>query len=551
MNRTGTDARPKLFSFKELTAFFLLGMPFYSHYIYHFFAGNLILRTAKPLVYSNIFTLLIYIPFIFSRQKKAIYTIFLLQTLLGAGEFYYLNLFGAPVGKATFYILLETNLSEAAGFLSTYSLYLSLIAYLTIYVFIFIGLTKLFQDISFKRLTVYIMILFCVLGLTLLNKKNQEVVFKNNTILKLRNAIAGYEKEHRKQQELASTQLNAIENVFANTGYQSDETHIVIIGESTNREHMGIYNYFRDTTPHLKEMGKELFVFEDVISPNSHTIPVLRKIMTFSDSGNDKSMHNGSLIHFLKKAGYRTYWLSNQVPLGQYENLVTVMAKTCDTVLFVNYNERYNDYSLDEAVLKPLDNILEDRHSKKYIFIHLMGNHAPYCKRHSGSFEMYKEPLKDRKPEESEKINCYDNSVLYNDYIVSDIIKRVKKKNSYSSVLYFSDHGEDVYDSGSKFLGHIEADGTKYMFDIPFVLWLSEEYRNMNKMKVARFSSYLKRRYMSDDVKHTIFDLLNIKCNSCDMSKSLLSEAFKSKPRIVYNRDYDLDIAKEKNLMGF
>ena len=53
----------------------------------------------------------------------------------------------------------------------------------------------------------------------------------------------------------------------------------------------------------------------------------------------------------------------------------------------------------------------------------------------------------------SKIVNDYDNSILYVDYIVNEIISKIKNENKKSYVLYFSDHGEEFYDS-KDFMGH-------------------------------------------------------------------------------------------------
>ena len=44
------------------------------------------------------------------------------------------------------------------------------------------------------------------------------------------------------------------------------------------------------------------------------------------------------------------------------------------------------------------------------------------------------------------KINHYDNAILYNDFLISQVIKKVDSLNKKSFVLYFSDHGEEMFD---------------------------------------------------------------------------------------------------------
>ncbi|MDN8680254.1 sulfatase-like hydrolase/transferase, partial [Staphylococcus aureus] len=78
----------------------------------------------------------------------------------------------------------------------------------------------------------------------------------------------------------------------------------------------------------------------------------------------------------------------------------------------------------DGDLLQPLARELKRGQGKnKLIFVHLMGNHGSYCSRFPEDFNTYKGALdisvfgkniSENKALEG-AVNCYDNSVLYND----------------------------------------------------------------------------------------------------------------------------------------
>lgn len=100
-----------------------------------------------------------------------------------------------------------------------------------------------------------------------------------------------------------------------------------------------------------------------------------------------------------------------------------------------------------------------------------MGTHHHYENRYPDAFNIFKdEPqTKFKSRDNFEKINHYDNAVSYNDYIVSEVISKVNRTNLKSFVLYFSDHGEEVFDD-IDMSGHNEDVYSKNMYDVPFVL---------------------------------------------------------------------------------
>jgi heptose-I-phosphate ethanolaminephosphotransferase len=130
-----------------------------------------------------------------------------------------------------------------------------------------------------------------------------------------------------------------------------------------------------------------------------------------------------------------------------------------------------------------------------------MGSHLPYKIRYpqlygkftdindmSGSFE---DPLTDL---QKAIINEYDNSVLYNDFIISSIVNLVKEKRELSYILYFSDHGEEVFDD-KVYSGRSFDNITPGMYQIPFILWLSDEYK-----KHRCIDGNLNNPYSTEDV---------------------------------------------------
>ena len=108
--------------------------------------------------------------------------------------------------------------------------------------------------------------------------------------------------------------------------------------------------------------------------------------------------------------------------------------------------------------------------------------------------------------------------------------------NSY--VVYFSDHGEDVYDT-LNLAGHNEYQGTKPMYEIPFIVWLSEKYRE-EVNPIFNTEKVLDRSYNLENFIHSFSDISNIKFKEYDSNKSIFSDKYlKSKRLIKGGIDYD------------
>ena len=133
-------------------------------------------------------------------------------------------------------------------------------------------------------------------------------------------------------------------------------------------------------------------------------------------------------------------------------------------------------------------------------------------------------------------INEYDNSVVYNDFIIAEILNSLKENTSDQekvSAIYLSDHGEDVYETVD-FTGHSEVIGSQPMFQIPFIYW-SNDKNNIQKLK-----KYADRKYMTDDMLYSIADLANINFKGMEKRRSIFNDTLDVRKRIVKdNVDYD------------
>ena len=103
----------------------------------------------------------------------------------------------------------------------------------------------------------------------------------------------------------------------------------------------------------------------------------------------------------------------------------------------------------------------------------------------------------------------------------------IKALHVKSFVLYFSDHGEEVYDN-LDMAGHNEDISSKNMFTIPMLLWQSEMFKADKKIFPQE-----SKKYMTDDLFHSIADLMDIEHDSVDVSRSIFSDIFKPRKRIV------------------
>jgi len=326
--------------------------------------------------------------------------------------------------------------------------------------------------------------------------------------------------------------------VYSNNNTEK-AVYIIIIGESSSRDHFGLYGYNRQTTPLLNEIKDELYIYQNVIAPHTTTIQVLSKALTPGNYESPRKITDGTLMQLMNRAGFKTFWISNQKPYGTYESITSKLSKTASERVFLNSSSAKSALAFDEGLFGPFRDALLDTAFKKMIIIHLLGAHAEYEKRYPSEFEIFTDkPQTNYKNQDAYKIsNDYDNAIAYNDYIIRHIIEEVRKIAVNAYVLYFSDHGEDVFVTKNMAF-HSESEGTKPMYDIPFFVWLSDGCKkNLSKNLVFDTG----RKYMTDDLFYSIANISNVMFDEYDPARSIFDGNFKARKRKIFN-NYDYDV---------
>jgi heptose-I-phosphate ethanolaminephosphotransferase len=479
-------------------------------------------------------------------KKRLICFFYSLLALLLFIKLSFYQLYDAKINASALYVIFETNMSETVDFIKHFTDGNIILLFTSIFLPLLIYLKLLFSnkfDNEIKQLTSFyfknyivkigvVIVCFCS-GYMIYSKFQDE-----NILLETYNSFQDYNvfKDNMKKTLAKET----TENVKVTQSVDNNQTYVVVIGESTSRWHMQLYGYNRETNPLLTELKDELYVFNDVISPHTHTMASLEKVLTLSSYLEPDKKNNASIVQLANQAGFTTFWLSNQRPVGIYESFPTMIGSAAKHKYFVNSDDfMYNVY--DEKLLPYLDKILSGKQNKKMIFIHLMGTHNNYSKRYPDEFDYFTGVNKKNKFQHiksENQVNTYDNAVRYNDFIIKSIIDKVKATNTNSYVVYFSDHGEDVYDT-LNLAGHNEYQGTKPMYEIPFIVWLSEKYRE-EVNPIFNTEKVLDRSYNLENFIHSFSDLSKIKFKEYDSNKSIFSDKYlKSKRLIKGGIDYD------------
>ena len=489
--------------------------------------------------------------------RKKLFPFLLLSVFLVSGcmDSLYATTFGGVFTTASFEAMALTDSHEAMGFLQTYASFenLSLLGFYITGSLFFIYNTRIPAEKSSSEKIII------GLGIIMLAVATYRLGFLHkyyDTIPGFAGTLPSYYAGHgHVEKEIEARRIFSENSPVIAVLNQKDQlqTYLIIIGESLSRKHMGLYGYHRDTTPELAKLSAEspdeLIVQTDTISTHVQTQPSLRHALTQLNGENKMSVSKAlSMVDIANKAGFKTWWISNQQPL---RSTISAIANMADETQYISNDYHGVQVRRFDGLMQPyVDKALNDDAPHKVIFVHLMGSHLQYRNRYPEEFSKftddnvngYENGLSSSKVD---YINSYDNSVLYTDYVVANMIKSLKavseNQSQLSAALFLADHGEEIFDS-KNFVGHGPDTLTPTMVEIPFVIWTSEQYRQsrptlINAMKMNRNESS-----SLDNSFHFVSQLMGIKSDIINKNNSLASEHYVSRKRVVYKTDYDLKI---------
>ena len=464
-------------------------------------------------------------------------TLYVVLVPLAVAMALHLALFQTNISDEMLSALLDTNGAEAGEALGSYISIKTVSAALGAIVLPLIPLVALLRmPFLFYRRTLAIVALLCV-GLG----SNWTLLYNDSFLKTIGESWSKYRTYKAGLEVFAqgfeSEPFQEVEDVYPGV----PRTIVVVIGESANRHHLGIYGYFRDTTPCLNALRDELLVFTDVVSRYGFTASNHAAMLSVPVPADGSIL---PLMSLLRQAGFQTNWLSTQNTFWTRStfNLIHL----ADKVYGDNVEMYWAPEPYDKKLLPRLAEILAEPAptGKRLLFINIMGSHVQYKARYPENFESIFYSTDDipsapwRTDEAKYLINTYDSSIAYTDSLLGDIIEQLRDVPN-SALLYLSDHGEEVYDTRD-YMGHDFMLSSRHIVDIPFLLWISPSYRNMRARDVEQWRQWTERPSVSDTLCYILADLAGYSFALNDRSKSLLSVDFQPAPRVLMGEDYDL-----------
>jgi lipid A ethanolaminephosphotransferase len=122
---------------------------------------------------------------------------------------------------------------------------------------------------------------------------------------------------------------------------------------------------------------------------------------------------------------------------------------------------------------------------------------------------------------EAEINNAYDNTILYTDHFLAGVIDFLRKNDDRfeTAMLYASDHGESLGESGVYLHGLPYWVAPDAQTHVPFILWFGKNYDDVDFEAMRRLQN---DSLSHDNIFHTLLGLFEINSGIYDRQKDIL-----------------------------
>ena len=292
-----------------------------------------------------------------------------------------------------------------------------------------------------------------------------------------------------------------------------EETVVLVIGETARWKSFGLNGYGRNTTPLLSQDSNVVSYSHAVTLANltSNSVPM---ILTRANSSNTELADmEKSVCEAFSEAGFSTSWVTAQEVTPFQERIMEACDNSFQQGKIITTERLY-----DMDLLPAIDSILGKGGHSNFMVVHTQGSHFRYNQRYPEQFDKYK-PSFDKSMDftsiTSENVaylvNAYDNSILYTDYFLSSLIGKLNARCPVWSMIYLSDHGENLYDDERNVVLHGSLVVTEYEAHIPFIVAYSDGYKAKYPEKVENMIANKDKNITSEVVFHSLLDMADIR----------------------------------------
>lgn len=444
---------------------------------------------------------------------------FLITILMTAAAVsYFADTFGVVVDKSMIRNILETDLHEASELLSW-----PLIRHLLLFGVVpslLVALTRVRRHSGWREAAIRCgviggsLVLVAGLALTsykeivLFGRANRDVQVFLNPVYPIYSLQKVLSKKYFAHAREPLRQV-AADAVRTPSGPKS--VVVLVLGETARAQEFAFNGYQRDTNPQLAL--RRVLNFPEVQACGTSTAESLPCIFSALENDNyqrDRAGQQENLLDILQRTGVQVLWRDNDGGSKGVANRVDYedLSRTADAQLCDSGN------CYDEILLRDLDQRLAATGGDMLIVLHMKGSHGPsYYKRTPPAFKIFTpecslDNIQDC-PQET-IVNAYDNTILYTDRVLAELVDLLQAQPFATAMLYVSDHGESLGENGLYLHGLPLAMAPEEQTRVPMIFWASDAFLQQKSLDLTALEARRQEPYTHDFIFHSMLGLFGI-----------------------------------------
>jgi lipid A ethanolaminephosphotransferase len=460
--------------------------------------------------------------FALPRVFKPVMTVLL---LVSAAAAYFINEYGVVIDVDMVRNVFLTNKAEAADLITiklfSYILLLGGLPSLLLWACT-IAYRPFWQELWFRtKATAALVTVIVVAALPF--AQNMTSVFREQRILQhvftplnYLSALMDYARPYLRSSAMASVPFGEdARRGGAWSGRPSQSLTILVIGETARAANFSLDGYGRDTNPLLSKVP-DLINYTRAISCGTATaqsLPCMFSGLGRAGQTGKRNVQRDGLLQILQRAGFSVLWRENQGGCaGVCKGVPTEILEGAGTRALFELGE-----SRDENLVKGLQEKIDGMQGHAVVVLHMMGSHGPaYYKRYPSEFERFQPACKESqfsRCQRSEIVNSYDNTIVYTDYVLAQVIELLASNDSRgipSAMIYLSDHGESLGENNIYLHGLPYAFAPDLQKHVPMLLWVSQKMRADFQIDTTCLERRRHQPVSHDNFFHSVLGLLDV-----------------------------------------
>lgn len=289
---------------------------------------------------------------------------------------------------------------------------------------------------------------------------------------------------------------------------------VVVVGETARAENFSLNGYDRETNAHLKQ--QDIIYFDNVHSCGTATAVSLPCMFSSSDRthfDSEQQKYTENLLDVFRHAGLPVLWRDNNSGCKGLCSRVDRedLTRLPDSALC------HDGDCYDMAFLPKLQEKIDAYDKGLVLVLHQKGSHGPaYFERvpkEAQTYTPYCHTNQLQQCTRSEIINAYDNTIAYTDYFLAKVIEFLKRHEAEydASLIYVSDHGESLGESGVYLHGLPYAIAPEQQTHVPMLAWLSDGFAQRFHINRDCLAANRSQPYSHDNLFSSLLGMLDVR----------------------------------------